>query len=238
MKRIVFPFLGMLMLWMSGCIKPGENTQCLSYYIPAIYDFSYELDLFQPVFITQGGAFVAQSQSNTELTVGGAYLIAFCVNHDQQPSDKYTTIYNLDMIPSGRGYSQATTDGNSEAGDFDLPIVSMQFTGVVGDIWFFAFEHKESSTQGFVYEMTYDRNKPTDIPVVYCRAKSAQSPSNSTKLGYHAFNMSNFYYDHYDQVDADKKLKFMVRYKIGEEEGIDKYETMYYDGSSTLYMIE
>jgi len=219
MKRIVFPLLGMLMLGFSGCIKPGENKQCTNYYMPAFYNFSYEPDLFQPVFITQSGIFV--NQESAELTIGEAYLIAFCVNYDQQASTQYTTVYNLDCIPVGRGYTQPTDGGHSVADDFDLPITAMEYIGRVGNVIFFAFAHENNSNQGFIYEMTYDSNA-TDDPTVYCRAKYAGlSLANSVKVGYYAFNMNTFFYDH---IDAYNKVKFKVKFKTGkDEEGNDKY---------------
>jgi len=217
MKRIVFPFLGMFMLWMTGCIKPGENILCTNYPMPAIVEFSNEL--LQPIFTTQGNKFFAQELLvNPELMEGNALLISFCVNYDQQPSQNYTTVHDLLWMPVVWGYMQATDEGKSVTGDFNLPIAELAIVGVIRDNWFFIFTHKNPSKEGFIYEMTYDIN----VPIIYCRAKNAdQSSDKETKYGYYTFNMYSFFMTH---KGADNKVRFKIQYKIGEdEEGNDLY---------------
>ena len=221
MKRLVFPFLSMLMLGMSGCIKPGDNTHCFQY-IPAIYDLS--IDLMRPVLYTNGGILVAQEiQNNTDLMFGDALIINFCVNYDRQSSTDYHVANDVQFAPIGRGYAQPTNGGNSVENDFDLPIKDMDIFGRVGNVIFFGFAHENSSNQGFIYEMTYDYNA-TNNPIVYCRAKYAgQSLSNSVNIGYYAFNMNSFF-ERYK--DADNIVAFKIQYKIGkDEEGNDQYNS-------------
>jgi len=225
MKRIVFAFLGTLMLWTSGCMKMSDNITCIGSNnpIPAIFTESSS-DIDQPALMVRGGILVAEElQNNTELKDGDALLTLFCVNYDQQISKNYTTVYNFEYKPVDQGFSQPTDDGQTEAGDFDLPIEKMAYVGRVGNILFFAFEHKNSSEQGFVYEMTYDRNETND-PTAYFRAKSAeQSLEKDTKYGYYAFDVNSFF-EQLDQ-ESENLVKFKIQYKVGvDEEGNDEYK--------------
>ena len=219
MNRIVFLFLGMLMVGMSGCIKPSENRYCLEYE-PAIYS----LKSFQPVFETVYGAVTSQEvQSITELQDGDAILTSYCVNTDQQSSNDYVVAYSLAWAKIDSKYSHATVGGHSEADDFDLPINDMILYGAVNNKIFLGFEHPESTTKGFIYEMTYDRNPSSDIPILYCRAKVADGNfSQSSKWGNCAFDLYDFFRMH---IDTETKIvRFKIHFKIGvDDDGRDLY---------------
>ena len=234
MKRIIFPFLGMFMLMLSSCLKKGDNFQSFGEE-PAIVEFS--LDLFQPVLSSRWGILVApelQDKFYTELYEGDVLWTWFTINYDQQPSTEYTVASNVSYFKFEKGWSQATTNGESTTGDFDLPIEDMGVYNLFKNVMFLEFIHKAPKDQKFTYEMTYHPEKTGEISVVYIRAKKVgQSSENETTVGYlYTFNMYSFFMQH---KTSDNMVKFMIKFKTGEDdEGNDQYRD-YVDNGRTVF---
>jgi len=224
MKRLVFPFIGMLMFGLSGCFdNGGENIQDFRY-IPSIVDYS----LFGDMLNTSLGPIRSAEISNaTDLFYGDPILAFFSVNYDQQTSTEYTVAYNFDYVKVNSATAEQSTGGPG----FDLPIEEIDILGWVDNRWFFVFAHKEASNNDFFfYQMVYDN----DEPIVYLRAKK---PDTGIIKGVSAcaFNMYPFFYKH---MDADKKVSFSIKYKIGvDSDGRDEYKSFYNESGFDTFTI-
>ena len=229
MKKLVFPFLVMVMLGWTGCMKPGDNIQDFQYVV-AFVEFDFELGLFQNVLKTASGTMASNEIQRADLYDGDALLAFFTVNFDQQVSDNYTLVYDFNYIKCSRGVAEATPGGASVAGDFDLPIGAIDIFGGLDNSLFFGFRHKDiSDKDNFIYEMTYDVNEP----VVYLRAKKNATGSKNTVC---AFNMYRFFSDH---KNADNKVTFTIKYKTGvKDNGEDDYETFVFENGSPQITVE
>ena len=217
MKKIVFSFLTVLMLGLSGCNKPGDSISKYEL-IPAIYQLNF--DLFQYTFKTPLGTVYSSEIQNAEKLYDGAMILTtFSVNHDQQTNDKYTIATNVGYTnPLNVEYAESTTGGESQTGDFDLFISGFDFFGSINYYCFFYFDHgtvKEDDK--FLYEMTYDREQ-TGTPSVKIRAKKSSTGSSQICV----FNLSSFYYTFRD--NDTNIANFKVQLKTGEDaDGNDVY---------------
>jgi len=226
MKRIVFPFLVMVILGLSSCMKPGDNIQNYQL-LPAFVEFDLSLGF---TLKTPLGTIVSPDiQKATDLDWGDAVITSFTVNFDQQASTEYTVAYNVEYAKAVRGSAVATSEGVSITGDFDLPIEMMGIYGGLENYLFFGFAHKGTiDADRFVYEMTYDVNEP----VLYIRAKKAESGAKNQLC---ACSMSSFYTAH---KNAENTVTFTIQYKTGvDENGIEKFELLKDDyGTSNIYV--
>ena len=223
-KKIIFPFLGMIIFIMPGCMKDGDNMQYFEY-VPAVVGYSY--DLFQPTINTLVGTFLAPELQNVlfvELIEGDAILTSFYVNYDTQIASEYPIAYDVLYSKIVTGYPQSIAEGQT-TGDFDLPIENMVIYGRVGNIWFFLFRHTAPTDQKLVYEMTYESNATDNIPVVSIRAKKdeQQDSQAATTTDYlYAFDMYTFFMTY---KDTNNWVKFKIQYKTGvDDDGNDKYK--------------
>ena len=228
MKRIVFPFLSAAMLLFSGCMDTGGNSQCFEYQ-PLIVGFSYEM--FQPTIIFGKNQYIApdlQDKFFSEIDEGDALIANFCIDYDQQPYAGYTTVYNLQYAKVETAWPQATTGGESNAGDFNYPIENVEILGINNYVLFLGLIHQAPTDQKFTYEMTYDRSynseDAAETPAVYIRAKNVNDSSSSKTDLYvfYSFNLSSFLWYH---KGSDNKVVFRIFYKTGvDDEGNDEYK--------------
>ena len=216
MKKIVFPFLFVVMLGFSGCIKPGDNIQTFSTF--GIVELNWEI--FQLTLKTPiGPVYASTLQTDPDLSEHDAVAASFSINFDQQTSDKYYVTSDLQAVKVNRESAEATPGGESMSGDFDLPIDDIGIWGNVGYTIFFEFAHKNATNQDtFLYEMTYDNEQTEGTPVVKIRAKKN---SGGSKRAVCAFDMYIFFWINRDD---DNKVKFNIQYKTGvDEDGNDVY---------------
>ena len=222
-KRIIFSFLGTIILGLSGCFERGDNV--MSYdLIPAIVGYSYQT--FQPTLKTPGGTFLAPELQNNlfvDLMEGDAILTSFYINYNEETLSEYFTAYNVLYTKVDKGWPQTTFEGES-TGNYDVPIESMSIYGGVEYLWFFVFRHTANYDQSFAYEMTYDEYSTDEIPTVYIRAKKygQQGSATTSTFDYpYAFDMKYFIETH---KDANNRIKFKIKYKTGvDDDGNDKY---------------
>ena len=227
MKRIVFPFLGVIMLVFSGCMKKGDNIECYQDVpIPAIVDFDFSS--FQPLLITPFSRdFIAPELADkifTEINEGDALIVYFCIDYNQQPYADYYMVYNLQYVILEKSWPYATAGGESTTDDFNYPVEGLDIIGLERDVMFFAFYHKAHQEQKFTYEMTYDRANTAEIPILYIRAKkSGENLSGNINVGYpYAFNMYSFFNEF---KDSENWIRFEIHYKTGvDDDGNDIYE--------------
>lgn len=218
MKKIVFPFMSIIMLGLSGCFNGGDNISTFPV-APAIVDFYSAI--LQPKIITYYGTFFApelQKAMFTDLDDGDAIYTYFSVNYDQQPSSaEHYTVSEMQWIKVGRAYPAATPGGESTDDDFDVSIKDMKCAWMYDNIVFFEFEHTAPIDQKFTYEMTYDSDDPS---VVYFRAKKngTGTQTTSTLIYPYTFDMRFF------PKDADNKLNFYIKYQVVDEEGNVEYK--------------
>jgi hypothetical protein len=219
MKKLVFPILGVLMLYFSGCNKPGDNIQNLE--LPAIVGMSWET--FQPTMITSLGTFLAPELSSADFFEGEAIWAYFSVNYDQPNAYGEYIAYDLYALKVETGWTQSTVGGESMAGDYDLPIENMWVADLIGNMMFFIFEHRVSTDQKMLYELTYDGSETSD-PVVYIRAKKDYTEGTASvgTLNYpFAFNMSSVFGTY---KDSDNWVRFRIKYKTGvDDDENDQY---------------
>ena len=192
-----------------------DNIQCFAT-TPAVVGFDNDTSL--PTIKTAYGVFFAPELQGemSNLFEGDAILASFCINYNQQPSGKYPVVSDLQFLKVEVGFPIATQGGESETGDFDYPIKNMDVVGLFENVLFFAFQHKAPIDQKFIYEMTFD-DIETDIPVLYIRAKKdviEVSGSERDVVYPFAFNMFDFFMEY---KNADNKVKFMIKYKTGED---------------------
>ena len=217
MKKLVFLFLSMFMLGLSGCMDKGDNIEPFPT-MPAIVSFD---NIIQPVIITPWGTYYLSGLPN-DLMDEDAIWTQFSVNYDQQPpSSKYYVVSDFQYYKVGRNYPIETAGGMS-ANNFDFPLKNVEPIGRVvydwGDVLFFGFELTASSDQEFIYEMTYD---PNEIDVVYLRAK--ENSSMGAYPYFYAFDM-RYYYTRLPGY-SDHIVKFNIMYQTGvDEEGNDIYK--------------
>jgi len=235
MKKIVSPLVGILMFGLSGCIKPGNNVECLDL-MPAIAGFSF--DAFQPTLTIQGLNYIAPDLMSDFFTVvneGDVLIVSFCIDYSQQPYECCYMVSDLIYDKIDKEWPSSTTGGESVTGDFNLPIESITLYGLEQNIMFFIFSHRAPRDQKISYEMTYDRDK-TENPVLYIRAKKiGDSSSSETDIrNICAFDMYSFF--SYFK-DSSNKVSFEIQFKTGvDEDGKDKYER--YSHPSMGYIIE
>lgn len=227
MKKIVFSFLGVVILGLSSCLKKGNNTETLPT-MPAIV--TYYNTYFQAMIKTPYGSFFAPELQNiTDLMEGTAIIVSTCgINYNEQTSPNYYTVSNMQWLHVGMGWPSGY-----ESSDFDTPIEDMYLLGLVENSLFFVFKHTAPSDQVFIYEMTYDPTDSYDIPILYLRAKKIDTGSESTKANayFYGFNMYSYFYSH---KDSQNKVRFRIAYKTVDKEGNDKYEPYIYNGYAYL----
>ena len=211
MKKIVFPFLSIAMLGLSGCFKSGDNIQTFPE-MPAVVDFY--TSPFQPMIITPYGSYFAPDLLNamgTDLNDEDAIWTTFSINYDQQPaSAMYYTVSDMEYIKVGKS-DLSTSSGD----DFNAPIEDMQVIWRSGNVLFFFFRHTAPADQKYIYEMTYDY---TDPSVAYIRAKENGTglQQSGTFVYLYAFDIQFFRYNN---------KEFNMMYYTGvDEEGNDVYK--------------
>ena len=227
MKRVVFPFLCMVMLGVTGCMKPGDNIQCYNDGMPAIVEVSYDNIQPLPLIIVPGDEYIYAPELSdhlyTDIMEGDAIWTSFCINRTQPSGYQYEIASDLAYMKVGQGYSQGTPNGESIASDFNSSINSMEIATLIKNNLFFIFVHKAPEDQKFTYEMTYS---PTaNPPVLYIRAKKDGSGSKAEKefMYPYAFNMYSFF-SHYK--DGSNKVSFSIQYQTGvDADGNAVYKT-------------
>ena len=222
MKKLVFSFLGIFILGLSGCKRDkGDTYDYYPPYMPAIV--GYNFDLSSPTLITSQGTFIAPQLGSVfyyQLFTGDALLVDIVVNRDQQPSEEYTVVWDLTYSIVMNETPQATDGGVSAADDFDAPIDDMSAYDMVKNVAFLFFFHTAPGFQQYFYEMTYDPEQAAndDVPVVYFRAKKDGEDKNETVSFRRicAFDMDDFIKTY---KKSENELKIHVKFKIGEEDG-------------------
>ena len=232
MKRIVFPFLVMLMLGMSGCVKHSDNVQNYPY-IPAFVDFSFEYGIILNTAI--GSIVSSEIQNATDLWTGDAVLVTFTVNYDQQASTEYLIAYGVDYVKVGYTTAEGTTGGESTSGGFDFPIEDMNVFGLLDKTLFLIFGHKAPEDQNFYYEMTFDRDVTTGTQMLKIRArKNGEGTKAEKNIGYpYAFSINNFLYH-----SSENTVEFTIQYMTGvDEDGNEEFKTFVDESGNSVIKI-
>ena len=219
MKKFVLPILGLLMLLLSGCNKPGDNILSFGA-IPAIVGFDYTM--FRPTLMTSSGTLLASDMNDANMQ-GNAVLAYFDINYDKQPNQEYITASVLGWYVVGKELPQY---GEAVADDADIPIFNMdkydEFEYDNGRyVIFFNFEHYEEDLDGEIsYEMFYNLDEETDddIPVVYVKARKTGNAKPNFMPGVYAFEMTYYLMNIYE------KKMFNIKFKKGVVDGKDVYE--------------
>jgi len=218
MKKIVFPFLFVLMFGFSGCIKPGERIEYYEF-VPALVD---NVALFVPALKIPMDVFVTSqdliNKFGDDLFIGDAVIAFFQINHDMQTSTDYYTVSDLSYAKIQKTWAQPRSGGESMTDEFDQPIDGMIIYGIVDYCWFWGFSHKNTGEKDlFHYEMTYDPEQ-MGTPVVKIRA---QKKTNGAPRAC-ASDMSSFFWNYKDE---NNEVKFNVQFKTGvDNDGKDVYE--------------
>ena len=234
MKKIIFPLLGLLMLGSSGCYNktPGDR---FDNYLGLVAIVDYDFFLNQPVLKTPIGTLVApqlKGYFHDQIFTGDALFCNYItINRDNQPSEEYTIIWDLDCVIVNKEPLQATERGESESDDYTEPVEDLATYDMIGNVAFMWLYHTAPGFQLYNYEMTYDPDEkpmydPDDgalITTVYVRAKENGKDNNSITTFYRwcAFDFNNFIMA---KKDSETKLKIKIKLKIGKEDGKDVYK--------------
>ena len=232
MKKIVFPFLGIVMLGLSSCMKPGDNIICYTDLgMPAIVGDAFIQIPPVPIIFTPsekpGGEPVVvpelMDKLFDEFWGGEAIWSYFCINYDQPSSYDYPTAYDFQYSKIEMGSPQGTTGGASSSNDYNFPIDEIELQGFIKNVIFILFVHKAPIDQKFIYEMTFDKDvNQDDTKMLTLRAKkNGVGTKEEKKIGYmYAINLSNLSY-----YNNGKTLKASFQYKTGvDEDGKDVYK--------------
>ena len=226
MKKIISPFLGIVMLGLTNCIDPGGDNITSYSTVPAIVE-EFDIATFQPALFTSLGKVIApelQKALTSELYDGAAVLANFEINADHQPSTEYTIASNVQWIKIDQVRAYSTNGGESMSGTFDVKIERINDVVLVfceyNTFIFIVFAHEAPADQKFIYEMTYDASENTDI--VYIRAKNngQGTKANTTFTCLYAFDITDYLMA---LRQGEKRVTFKLKYKTGEEEGKDVY---------------
>ena len=238
MKKIVFSFLCMLILGFPSCIKEGDNV---TNYPPMVGVVGSLHSSMQPTIITERGTVLAPELMEhlfLDLFEGDAIVVSFSVDYDNQPSTEYSTVSNLLYEKVGKVTSVPTPGGESESGDFSLPIEDVEPYFLLENTLFIFFAHTAPSDQKFKYEMTYYRDEDAEIPTICLRAKKegTGSKTEATISYLYAFDMRYFFMTY---KDSENYVTFNINYKTGEnEDGTDKYDIWTDNGNPFKIKIE
>ena len=227
MKKIVFPFLGILMLGSSGCLdKGGDHAESYSN-IPAVVQYDYTTR--QPSLITSMGKVIVpelQKVLYSELDEDDAVLADFKIYDNLQTSTEYTIASDVKWIKISQVKPYSSSGGKSVSGNFnfkieEMNVIDMIFYDSYKTVMFMVFTHIAPGDQRFDYEMTYDPDENSDI--VYIRAKErGQGKDQDTYVNYiYAFDMRDYLMTL--KGSGSDKIEFNLQYKIGEEDGNDVF---------------
>ena len=224
MKKIFL--LSILMLGFWGCKKEKVESDDIEVFldVPAIAKYNFSLE--KPTLITPFDTFIAPQLLNDNLFYaleGAPLLVTYFINNDQQPFEKYTTLWgDLGVTKLKMEMIQATDGGESETGDFDVAIEKIQPYGMISNIAFFYFIHNIFGTY-LVYEMTYDPEDTAEIPTVYFRAKKSETGIRPIEpfIYFCTFDLNDFLVE---RRKTEKKIKVNIKFKTGTEDGKDVYK--------------
>ena len=225
----IFFFLSIIMLVLSGCSNKGDEI--VAYTCPAIVGFDSDVTN-QPTLLTPYGTYIAPELQEVflyYLNKGDALLVTYEINYDNQLSEDYTIVHNLDWVKVNNESLKATVGGESVTGDFDAPILSVNPYVRLGGVLFVIFAHSSAQNQPYLYEMTYDYTDMSEIPTVYFRAKEAELNTSLIPIypNAAAFDMSNFLMSN---VDSENKVKINIKVKTGkDDDGKDVYSDFAYN---------
>jgi len=223
MKKVVFPFLGILMIGLSGCLdKGGDNFDSYSN-VPAVVVLN-DSPPFLPALYTSFGYFLAPELQNVffdKLDENDAIVTHLSINTKHQSYSGYTVVSDMQWSKITKVSPYPTTGGESSTGEFVTPIEDMDiFDLIVYDqykgILFLGFIHTASSDQTFEYEMTYDPTE-TDKLDVYVRAKKniPGTSSNEKVVNVYAFDLY-YYLNYFANKVSEKKISFNIKYQTEE----------------------
>ena len=243
MKKIVFPFLGMVMLGLSSCVKPGDNIICYTDYgMPAIVGDPYDQYPPVPIIFTPGekpgGEPVVVPELMNEIFEefwgGEAIWTYFCINYDQPSSYEYPTAYDFQYVKIEKGYPQGTTGGASNSNDYNFPIDNMEMQGFIKNVIFIVLVHKAPEDQKFIYEMTFDKDvNKEDTKILTIRAKkNGEGTKGERNIGYiYAFDLRNMLY-----YSTEKTVNISFQFKTGvDKDGNDEYKLFTNKSGNTVF---
>ncbi|MDR1172310.1 MAG: hypothetical protein LBL24_07650 [Bacteroidales bacterium] len=227
MKKIVFPFLGVLMLVFSSCIDKGNNIQSFGQ-VAAVVGYSSS---GLPVIQTYNDSFVVPELSDyllTDLNIGDPVLAYFDINFDNQPSTEYYTISNFEYVKVGKGYPEGTPEGKSRYDDFSEEVGDVFVIDMVHNILFLGIRLIVSESQTIEYELTFDPEEEVkdNIPTLYLRVRKSGTGTESLYNLPYAFDMSyasSFLSPYRDA--STNQVKVNIKCKTGvNDEGEDEYK--------------
>jgi len=225
MKRIIFPFLVMVMLGWSGCMKePVPNVTNYSN-VPAIVYFSFET--FQNMLLLPGNLLVL-APGMTDYFDGEMLWTDFTIDERNQPYSDYWTVSNL-VVHSRINYHHIKNVASKEdlSDDYDSPINQIFiFPESIKNTMFFGFVQKAPSGQIFEYELIYTQDDVSDsnttIPTLYIRSRKVNNVTGSetdikTMCGFDMSFLSSF------TINPDGFVKFYIKCLTGTKDGVDEY---------------
>ena len=223
MKRIIFPFLGVLMLVFSGCNNDKGDELERFIGVPAVVGYNSSIGY---ILITHDETFLAPDLADYHyygyFDIEDAILANFIINHSRQPSKDYRTVTNFQLSM----WLDKVKPEESESGDPDdyEPVESIGFFPIIMydmiHVLFVACYHKDTYYRDFDYEMIYDAGDTSSSPVLYLMAKKNKDSQKGTKdefLWPGAFDMS----DYLMTLDRDSKneVHLNVKFQGKDEDG-------------------
>jgi len=219
MKKRLFVFLSVVVLYTGGCFRIENTDDIFSYRLPGVMLFTDMMDL---ALHTKAGSFLAPDLENKifsgEIGIGDLLYTIFTVNFSLPPtSSGLYSAYDIYHAVVNTASPSATVDGASETDIYDFPIKDI----AVLDFWnyylYFAIDHQAPETQQFDFEMTYDINETANIPTVYLRAgkigeEIPSTGSTAISTSFFAFNMTELTLKF---MTPDNRLYINIKFRTG-----------------------
>jgi hypothetical protein len=223
MKKIVFPFLGVLMFLFSGCLKIKPSVSKYTN-VPAIVTFDF--DVPATVLVTPLGTFYT-SELPSEYSDGDMIWIDFTYDEGNQP---YSNVASASELEIHDRISRTEVKGVAKeemSDDYNVPISRLFINPVnIGKTIFLGLVQQAPSGQVFEYEALYDLDETPSTPPALCiRSRKVNEVTGSetkvsTMIG---FDMSSFLTTFQD---TDGYTRFYVKYLTGTENGEDVYTNL------------
>ncbi len=194
---------------------------------PAIVQYKDASTGSDPMIQTAYGLFLAPTLDK-QLEAGQYLWTSFNIDMGNQPSKTDTTVSNLRYQEIGGSVVKIVAGDMTDAYS-DSVRTSVLYNGsIIGNVYFFGFEHYVANGKPFEYEIICNTDSATEkeeklIPTLYIRTKplDVAPEQNLPLVSHYGFDMTEFI----NLYKENGKITFNIKYKAGTyPDGKDKYK--------------
>jgi hypothetical protein len=200
MKKLMSMIAFVAIVGLTGCNSlGGGNVANWSTFAVVDYNFEYGGDILH----TEGGTVAAPGLSMLPYAPGDCLFVNFDIDYDNQPTDKYVTVSNLQVVDKGEiAHSSSEILTGTSALDIVLTGTEVPFTQVAGGFWlqtknFYQFVYSADKTQSIQYSFFAVEDEPLDsedVKNIYVIARASGTSSKVEDIGdYHAFDLTRLF---------------------------------------------